>query len=140
MADEIRCILLVDDDPDANHLHKFVIQQTFPVEQVHLAENGTDALQFLVSEPVDRLRPDLVFLDINMPGMDGWAFLDAMDQLPADKREGISVVMLTTSSDPTDRERALAHDQVCLYLTKPLTEDAFDELIQQQLTQMAAES
>jgi CheY-like chemotaxis protein len=64
MSDKIKCILLVDDDQDSNHLHKFIIGQSFPVEQVHLAENGKEALDFLQSDHEDHLKPDLIFLDI----------------------------------------------------------------------------
>jgi CheY-like chemotaxis protein len=65
-----------------------------------------------------------------MPEMDGWAFLDAYDELSPDARNGISIVMLTTSEDSIDKERALAHDGVAVLLRKPLTAESFDDVLQ----------
>lgn len=70
--------------------------------------------QRLHSEP-----PNLIFLDINMPLMNGWDFLEAYGDLPDHKKAGKVVVMLTSSFNEEERERAEAYDPVAGFLTKP---------------------
>ncbi len=76
----------------------------------------------------DDTAADLILLDINMPGLDGFGFLEAYERLP--RRSRTPVVMLTSSPDPADRARALRHRCVKDYLTKPLDRDAAASLAQ----------
>jgi CheY-like chemotaxis protein len=132
MSVKIKSILLVDDDPDSNRLYQGVIQDKFPIEQVHVAENGQQALDVLGSSDAEHLKPEIIFLDIGMPQMDGWAFLDAFDRLPEETREGIAIVLLSVSDDPADSDRAFAHKSVHLYIQKPLTGDEFAEVLKEE--------
>ena len=117
-------ILLVDDSAADNYLHRRLINNLGIAEEIIVAQNGIEALDCLTA-PADGEypRPELIFLDINMPGMDGWEFLDAYERLEADRKAGMVICMLTTAYSDRDRERARQHGIVDDYLVKPLDKE-----------------
>ena len=118
-------ILLVDDDPIANFLNKSVVEECANCE-VEMAENGQEALDIIKSCITSEDCPDLILLDLNMPIMDGYEFLSAMDKVSV--RRKIKIVVLSSSSSKSDM--ALAEKKkVQGYLTKPLTEDKFQKIL-----------
>ncbi len=123
-------ILLIDDDKATNYLHKRVINRAGCALEVVEKLDGTEALEYLTT-PIDGEfpRPELIFLDLNMPLMNGWEFLEAYKQLPEEQRGGQVIVMLTTSLNPDDRERADGIQQVSDYLSKPLTTELLKDLL-----------
>lgn len=126
----IRRAVLIDDNQATNFLHNRILRRSGEVEHVEAFNSAEDALAYL-STAVDGEfpRPELIFLDINMPGMNGWEFLQAYRQLPINQRGGIVVVMLTTSLNPDDHQRALRIEEVDEYEHKPLNEDRLRELL-----------
>ena len=101
------CILFVDDDMATNYLNKRLIKKLGVVQKAVFCRNGREALDYLeASEAADYVRPNLIFLDINMPVMDGFEFLQAYEGLDEDKRASEVVVMLTTSLMDNDQQRA----------------------------------
>lgn len=130
MHKPIRCILLIDDDPDDNFFHQFVIEESGLCSEVRIAEDGPDALRYLVrTDQPDYNRPDIIFLDINMPGMNGFEFLRQYHTLPAEQKSRLLLLMLTTSLNPGDQEMAAASGEVSGYYTKPLTKAMLQELV-----------
>lgn len=122
MSQPIRCILLVDDDPDDNYLHQLIIADSGLCETVRVAENGLEALRYLTqTDDPDYLRPDAILLDINMPIMNGFEFLEHYHQLPGEQKSRLLVLMLTTSLNPDDQQRAATIGDVTNYQAKPLT-------------------
>ena len=117
-------ILLVDDSVADNYLHRRLITKLGLAEEIVVAHNGIEALDYL-TVPVNGAyaRPELLFLDINMPGMDGWEFLDAYERLEADRKAGMVICMLTTAYSDRDLDRARQHGIVNDYLGKPLDEE-----------------
>lgn len=122
-------VVMVVDDSEADLLFtQIVLQRSGEAWQVLPFEGARDALHFLTdaaSPPVD-----LILLDINMPAMNGFEFLDAYEQLRADHRARAVVVMLTSSPDPGDRARALAFASVRGYVQKPIDVAAARALVQ----------
>ncbi|OAV44604.1 response regulator [Lewinella sp. 4G2] len=120
---QLPSILLIDDNQATNFLHARVLRKSGRVGHVHVCTGGEDAISYLTSPGVsaDYPKPDLIFLDINMPGMSGWEFLEAYRQLPEQQRGGIVIVMLTTSLNPDDQRRAESIEEINGFQQKPLT-------------------
>jgi CheY-like chemotaxis protein len=130
-------VLLVDDDPITNFLNKLLLTRLGVAEQVLLAENGEQALHTLdqtCSAPESAACPRLILLDMNMPVLNGLAFLEAYVQMPLAHKQAIVIVMLTTSLNPVDLARAEALPIVG-FLNKPLTKEKVTALLQQHFTQ-----
>lgn len=130
MKRKLNCVVLIDDDEPTNFLHKMVIDRQQCAERVLVFEDARKALAFL-STPEDGvyLKPDLIFLDINMPGMNGWDFLNAYEQLPEEQRAHVVLLMLTTSLNPDDKSRADEIGGVSGFLSKPLTKKLLEEIL-----------
>jgi CheY-like chemotaxis protein len=126
-------VLLVDDDSTTNFLNKLLLTRMGVAEQVLVAENGEQALRTLAqtcSESVNPTCPQLILLDMNMPVLNGLAFLEAYVQLPLSYQSSIVIVMLTTSMHPLDLARAEALP-IADFLNKPLTQEKVTALLQQ---------
>jgi CheY-like chemotaxis protein len=114
-------ILLIDDDPVNNLVNTRIIQKNTGLDVVAY-DSAHEALRHLSkSAPTD--FPGLIFLDINMPGMDGWKFLDALNAMPLELREECRIVMLTSSIDIHDIRKAKTYPFVQDFISKPLTRD-----------------
>lgn len=117
-------ILLIDDDPATNFLHKFMLQKENCAENIVCIQNAEDALVYIKKMLDEDLHyPELIFLDINMPRMNGWEFLAEYDKITHNKKSSKIVVMLTTSLDPIDKEKATTINDVNEFLSKPLTSE-----------------
>lgn len=124
--------MLVDDDPDDNYIHQLVIDEWGHCDAVRVAENGTGALAYLSdTEASDYIRPEVILLDINMPGMNGFEFLDEYHKLDDELKSHVVVMMLTTSLSPVDAQRAGRFDEVTGYRNKPLTKVMLDDVLGQ---------
>ena len=120
---KLPCVLLVDDDQTTNYLNQLLLNRLGVAEKILVAQNGREALSALnthCQQGADSSCPTLILLDINMPVMNGFEFLEAYALLPAIQRQATVVVMLTTSLHPQDTERARLL-KVADFLSKPLT-------------------
>lgn len=115
----IRTVMTIDDEPVDQMIYKRVLKRSGIVGNVLDFQLAEDALAYFRSEAC--IKPDIVFLDIHMPRMNGFEFLDAVTSEFGDCFAGCVVIMLTTSLDPEDRERAGRYPIVKDYLSKPLT-------------------
>lgn len=123
--------MLVDDNDDDNFYHQRVIRRSEAADKVVLHNSAETALQHLrfpgqSSQPL----PAILFLDINMPGMNGWDFIEEYSTLDKDLRAGIFIVMLTTSESPDDSQRAKDIDAIADFRTKPLTQIMLAEILE----------
>lgn len=132
MRKKLNCILLIDDNDADNHYHQIIIEQMNITESVQIAENGLEALAFLKKE--NQVAPELIFLDINMPKMNGWEFLDEYKNLDAQQKAEIVIVMLTTSANPDDIKRAETIAEVNGFKVKPLTEEMLNEILEKHFS------
>lgn len=110
----INKVLLVDDDATANYLSKELLERMNAAKEIEVAENCLRALKLIAQS-----SPDVIFLDIKMPAIDGFDFLERLKALALEKK--IKVVMLTSSLRPEDKLRAFSYKAVIEYLEKPLT-------------------
>jgi CheY-like chemotaxis protein len=125
----LSCILLVDDDKTTNFVNQLLLQDLDVAHLILSANSGFEALDIINNQCQKNGCLQLIFLDINMPGMDGFEFLEAYDQMDFPNKDSIKVVMLTTSSNPKDINR-LENMPIADFLNKPLTEEKVLELIQ----------
>jgi len=125
---KINCILLIDDNPADNYYHEYIINDTGLCSHVKVAVNGIEALSYLKRSMEEERtetvpKPDILFLDINMPRMDGFEFLEEYKKLNDNMRSSIKVVMLTSSPNPDERNKALVYPEVNEFHIKPLSMD-----------------
>ena len=127
---KIPTVLLVDDDETTNFLHQRLLNRLDVCDQVLVAGNGEQALEILVrfTDPFSSTSPILVLLDLNMPVMDGFEFLEVFQALPPVQQEGVVVVVLTSSLSPQDLDRV--NDlPVAGFFAKPLNQEKVDALL-----------
>jgi CheY-like chemotaxis protein len=113
--------MLVDDDEMDNIIHQKIIESNKFSEKVMVFHTGREALAYLRknAKSAENL-PDLIFLDINMPIMDGFQFLEEFEHLDAQILDKCKIIMLTSSISPRDIDRAASNRYVKKYLNKPL--------------------
>ena len=131
-------VLLIDDNEATNFLHRHVLQRSGKVDNITAFTDASQALAFLYGEGADAgeakgRQPNIIFLDINMPTMNGWDFLEFYHDLPTEDKAGTVVVMLTTSLNPDDEARALATDDVTAFAHKPLNRTTLNKIIEQYI-------
>lgn len=116
-------VLLVDDDSVFNYINTKLIQRLGIANEIHTALNGQEAIT-LINEYFQGSRPmpDVILLDLNMPIMDGFTFIEAFRALRLPQVHDVKIVIVTSSSDPNDFVRA-KNMGITKYLTKPVSED-----------------
>ncbi len=124
---QINCILLIDDNPSENSYNKILIEEMNIAEYIEIAESGFDALNYLTDK--NNIFPDLIFLDLNMPKMNGWEFLKLYGDLPQQNKTNTIVVVLSNSSNPDDVNRALEIKEITNFELKPITKHALKEIV-----------
>lgn len=124
-------IALVDDDKIFQLTASKTIKATSISDNVLQFGNGEEALAYIRSHANDTdALPDFIFLDINMPFIDGWMFLDDFAVIKPSLKKEIAIYMVSSSIDPRDIARAKQHSDVKDYVIKPVTREKFIELLQ----------
>jgi len=130
---KIDCILLVDDSRSTNFYHKRLIDIENIANYVFEVRNGIEALDYILNRGKFANKsifpiPNIIFLDINMPEMNGFEFIERYKRLQQNKRCDTLIIMLTTSNCPEERHRALDSNLVHDFIQKPLNIKKLDEM------------
>lgn len=127
-VDKISCTLLVDDDRINNFLNQRLLDSLNITEKLLTALNGQEALTLFTQECQVSKCPALVLLDVNMPVMNGFEFLEAYDKLQITPKEPVIIIMLTTSLHPRDVERVQKMG-IAGFINKPLTKEKVNDIL-----------
>ena len=124
--EKLKRILLIDDDVNTNFYNRILFEQAKVCDEILEFQNAEEGLEFLKKEN----EVSLVLLDINMPIMNGWQFLEAYEQLNEKQKEAIIVVMLTSSINMDDQEKAAMYDSVKKFIRKPISPELINEIME----------
>ncbi|MFT6869594.1 MAG: CheY-like chemotaxis protein [Paraglaciecola sp.] len=129
MKQKLNSILLIDDDKATNFMHTYLIKKTLVVDTVISKLNGEEAIAYLTTKKDGEYpQPDLIFLDINMPVMNGWEFIEEYKKSNFSKKS-VLIIMLTTSLNPIERKRAEKIEIISGFVTKPLTVEYLQDIV-----------
>ncbi|MCX6252824.1 MAG: response regulator [Bacteroidetes bacterium] len=136
MKKKLVCVLLVDDNDSDNFFHKRVIEKAGITDNIEIVINGKEAIDFLTSKgkcgqpESSAYLPELIFLDINMPVMDGWEFLEEYEKLDVRTKDKVVIIILTTSLNPVDKARVESITKKGSFQYKPLTLKMINEIVE----------
>ncbi|MDO6759854.1 response regulator [Tamlana sp. 2_MG-2023] len=123
--------LLIDDDKFTSFYNEKIVKKHNKFGEIISLNSGKAALEYLEEAIAGKaLKPDVIFLDINMPAMNGWEFIEAYKELDAKFTDDIKIIMLTTSSNPKDKERSQTLNEITDYINKPLSLSILDNIIE----------
>lgn len=117
----INSILLVDDNTATNFIHETYLNRVKCAENVLSFTMGKKAIEYLQSL---KTFPELIFVDINMPTMDAWEFMEIYETLDMALKINTRVILLTTSIIPSDKEKMKQFSEIDAMMYKPLNENA----------------
>ena len=122
---------IIDDDPIQVFVAKRMLKNIGFSQNIQSLDNGKNALEELhdLTASEDNRLPDIIFLDINMPQMDGWQFLKEFEKISVKKK--VAVYLMTSSIDPVDARRAKTWDSLSGYLIKPLKTEDLEEILEE---------
>lgn len=122
-------VLLVDDEPVFNFIAESHIKRIDPSSEVFSVFNGKEAIDLLNTAFMGQVKiPTHIFLDINMPVMDGMSFLAEYQKLSHALTAGIKIVILTTSNNPLDKARAQSY-HIEYYINKPISTENLKSIL-----------
>lgn len=135
MNKKLNCVLLIDDDEPTNFLNRMAVEELGCAQHIKVTPSAREALDYLecaaqiapLNAPCP--RPEIIFLDINMPAMDGWEFLTNYEALPEENKNSVIVIMLTTSFNPEDELRARSIPSISEFKNKPLTPEMLQDIL-----------
>lgn len=132
MGQKVELACIIDDDKIYVNLVKKIIEIKRLSENLLIYKNGKEALDYfrLVMENVtdEEKLPDIIFLDLNMPVMDGWEFLSEFIKIKNKLNKKITLYVVSSSIDPRDLERAKSFNMVTDYLIKPIELKKFEQI------------
>jgi len=136
MQEKLSTILLIDDSEPINFMHQRILEQCEIANKIVSTLDGEEALNYLMNhgryaDAKANPTPQIIFLDIQMPKMNGFEFLEVYKQLnPSLKAEALFVI-LTTSLDPKDQAKAMENYDISGFIVKPLSHDIVHQIVDQ---------
>ncbi|MDZ4664828.1 MAG: response regulator [Bacteroidota bacterium] len=126
----INLVTIVDNDPIFAFIEKKILEETNLVNQIRIFNNGLKALDFIKLNAKKReLLPDIILLDLNMPVMNGWEFLDEYIGVKHTLEKKITIYVVAHSLTDTDKERINNINEVSNFIIKPMTKEKFEKIV-----------
>lgn len=140
---KLNCILLIEDNDFINIYNRRVIEQLNLAENIEIVEDGQEGLDYLMQQGkfaqnghVHNL-PDLILLDLNMPRVNGWEFMQEFQKIKKSIDKRIVIIVLSTSPNPDDIKRSEDIGDIAAFVSKPLTRDVLGKLIEKHFPEQA---
>lgn len=124
----IKCLWLIDDDPIFVYLTRKMMVELHLAEQIEVFENGQLATDHLHQANSQDL-PEIIFLDLMMPVLDGWGFLDEYMEIAESVKTKIKLYVLSSSGSPQDIKRAKKIKEIAGFIKKPMSKANFNEIV-----------
>ena len=123
-------VLVVDDDPVHHYLVQYLSKDNPEITSLQCFLKPADALDFITRSVINKSKlPDIILLDINMPDIDGWKFLESLQNICQDVENQISIFMLSSAPNFKDEHLTIQYQFVKGCFTKPLTKTVLDGLL-----------
>ncbi|MCL5128571.1 MULTISPECIES: response regulator [unclassified Algibacter] len=123
-------VLFIDDDKATNFLNKHIAKNNDNISSIVLLDSGFEGISYIKNcLKNEEEKPNIVFLDINMPAMNGWEFLENFYALGKDLVDDINVIILSSSNDPKDLTKFNNYDTLLDFIRKPLDKQVFNSAL-----------
>jgi CheY-like chemotaxis protein len=132
MGDVKHTICLIDDDNIYQFTARTILESTGLTKEIRSFYNGSEAIQFFQNKENQRSDslPDVIFLDINMPIMNGWEFLEEYHKIQSELPKQITLYVVSSSIDDHDKQRSKSYKEVSDFIVKPVSRIKYKELIE----------
>lgn len=125
--------LVIDDDPISNFICQVLIKKALNDAYIKTFTSPQEGLDFLHREYKDSCHPTVLLLDINMPEMSGWEFMEYFEKMDESIKKQFTIYILSSSLDERDKERAQKNKNIKDYIEKPLNKEMISELSKDSL-------
>jgi response regulator RpfG family c-di-GMP phosphodiesterase len=123
-------VLLIDDTKLDNFINRILIQQLRISQSIIEFQNAKEALGYLrLMSSENKPYPEYIFLDLNMPEMDGFQFIEQFEEVQYDEKESTKIIVVSSTVDPEEIRRVISNPRVHKFIEKPLTKDKLKELV-----------
>jgi CheY-like chemotaxis protein len=132
MPDPKHIVCLIDDDNIYQYTARVILESTGLAKEIKSFYNGSEAINYFKDPKnfVPETLPDVIFLDINMPIMDGWQFLEEYNTFCNDLPKPICIYMVSSSVNSSDMQKSRSYKAVNDYLVKPVNRSKYQELME----------
>lgn len=130
--------IIVDDDPFNNRICSMIIKGTLGEADIQSFTLPEEALSFIQDEYSEMLVPAILFLDINMPTLTGWEFLEKYEDFNEKIKQKITIYILSSSIDQPDKDKADANKYIKDFISKPLNRDAIRLITENKILELGS--
>lgn len=126
----LKKLILIEDDDVIVYLTQKLIKESKSIELLNVLKNGRKALDYFIENAKNaELLPDFIFLDLSMPILDGWQFLEEFARIKDSMAKNIQIYITTSSISPKDLSKAESYDFISDFVIKPISLENFNRII-----------